>query len=173
MKIGRLLPLLIWASAALGQQWIEPAPAPDSDSLAFRTTMPDFAARDLSGRTWRAADFQGKLTVVQLWATWCLPCRREQPALQDFFNRAPFLPNVQVLTFSLDHDPSRVASYMREKGYSFPVIADPDLALRLFPKEGGLPKVWVIGPDGRRTEPFRAWTFGRILMEVSKAARTQ
>lgn len=141
-----------------------------SDTLAFRNAVPDFEARDLIGRTWRSADLRGKLTVVQLWATWCLPCRQEHPALQDFFNEARRMNNVQVLTFSGDADPSRVLSYMKEKGYTFPVIVDRDLEVSLFPLEGGIPKTWVIGPDGRRSDPFKAWTFGRVLLEVEKLA---
>jgi thiol-disulfide isomerase/thioredoxin len=52
----------------------------------------------------------GKLTIVQIWATYCLPCRQEHPALQDFFTKERPLNNVQVLSFSLDDDPNRVLS---------------------------------------------------------------
>ena len=148
-------------------QVVPPAPTA-SDTLGSSSTVPNFETRDLSGRTWRSADLRGKVTVVQFWATWCLPCRQEHPALQDFSNEARSMNNVQVLTVSLDDDPSRVLSYMKEKGYTFPVVLDRDLELRLFPSEGGLPKSWVIGPDGRRSDSFRAWTLGRILMEVGK-----
>jgi peroxiredoxin len=149
-------------------QIVRPAPD-DLDMLAFRSTVADFEARDLGGLSWRSADLRGKLTVVQIWGTFCLPCRQEHPALQDFFNKARSMNNVQVLTFSLDSDPSRVRSYMKDKGYTFPVIVDKDLEARLFP-EGGLPETWVIGPDGRRADPFKSWTFGRVLLEVEKLA---
>ena len=78
---------------------------------------------------------------------------------------------IQVLTFSLDRDPEVVRTFMKQKGYTFPVIADPELEQRLFP-EGGIPNSWVIDRQGRRSEPFRAWTFGRIVLEVEKIART-
>jgi peroxiredoxin len=152
-------------------QVIRPAPA-DLDMLAFRTTVPDFEARDLSGRTWRSADLRGKLTVVQIWGTFCLPCRQEHPALQDFFNKARSANNVQVLTFSVDSDPSRTLSYMKDKGYTFPVIVERALDVKLFP-EGGLPESWVIGPDGRRSDAFKSWTFGRVLLEVEKLAMSK
>jgi peroxiredoxin len=148
---------------------IPPAPLV-TDRLAFGNTLPDFETRDLAGHTWRLADLRGKLTVVQLWATWCLPCRQEHPALQEFFNETRRMNKVQVLTFSGDADPSRVLSYMKEKGYTFPVIVDRDLEARLFPPANGIPDAWVIDSDGRRSQPFQVWTFGRVLLEVERLA---
>lgn len=79
---------------------------------------------------------------------------------------------IQVLTFSLDRDPELVRSFMKEKGYTFPVIADPELEQRLFPSEGGIPQSWVIDWQGRRSDPFRVWSFGRIVLEVEKLAKS-
>jgi len=78
---------------------------------------------------------------------------------------------IQVLTFSIDRDPELVRSFMKEKGYAFPVIVAPDLEQRLFPQEGGIPKTWVIDRQGRRSDAFRAWIFGRIVIEVEKIAK--
>jgi peroxiredoxin len=179
MTMRHLGVFALWISAMFAQVsnskspfvMMTPSPALESDTLDFRRVVPDFEARDLNNRSWRNADLRGKLTVVQIWATWCLACRQEHPALQDFYNRAPSMRNVQVLTFSVDRDPEQVQSYMQEKGYTFPVIVDEDLGLRLFPREGGVPKTWVIGAESRRTDPFTSWTFGRILIEVEKLAK--
>jgi thiol-disulfide isomerase/thioredoxin len=149
-------------------QAIGPTPAV-SDTLAFRNSVPDFEVRDLSGRTWSSRDLPGKLTVVQIWGTFCIPCRQEHPALQEFFNKARSMKNVQVLTVSVDDDRGPVQSYMKEKGFTFPVIMERELDVRLFP-EGGLPESWVIGPSGRRADRFQSWTFGRVLLEVEKMA---
>ena len=146
----------------------EPAVA---EALSFSAPVLDFQARDLIGKTWRAADLEGKWTVVQIWGTFCIPCRQEHPALQAFSNR--LAGSVQVLTFSVDDDPGRVAAYMKEKGYTFPVIVDRDLELRLFSAEGGLPKTRVIGPDGRIAGQPTTWTFGRALLEVERAAKAK
>ncbi len=80
--------------------------------------------------------------------------------------------NVQVLTFSMDKDVLRVKAYMVEHGYTFPVISNSSLVERLFPNEGGLPKAWVIDRGGRRSDAFRVWSFGRILMELEKLAKS-
>lgn len=150
-------------------QAIPPAPIA-ADTLAFSASVPNFEARDLNGRTWRSADLRDKVTVIEIWGVYCFPCREEHPMLQDFFNRMRSMNNVQVLTFCLDTNPDRVLSYMKKRGYTFPVIVDTDLETKLFPREGGTPQTWVIGPNGRRTDFFKSWTFGRILLEVEKMA---
>src|SRR5436305_2021715 len=101
MMHWRRVLFLLMASIASAQnsplQSIEPPPASE-DSLVFRASLPRFEARDLAGRTWNSADLLGKVTVVQIWGTFCLPCRKEHPALQDFFSQAARLNHVQVLT---------------------------------------------------------------------------
>jgi len=74
-----------------------------------------------------------------------------------------------MFSFSVDDDPSRVRSYMKERGYTFPVIVNKELELKLFPQEGSLPKIWVIGPDGRRAARCApSNSFGRALFEIEK-----
>jgi thiol-disulfide isomerase/thioredoxin len=162
------------ASATFAQQSITfetvSTPRP-TDSLVFRTPLPDFEVHDLAGRRWRSADLRDKFTVVQIWSTSCAPCREEHPALQRFFDETRAMKNVQVLTFALDADPNTVRRYLKEKGYTFQVVVDQELEPRLFPAAGGIPKTFVIGPDGRRSDAFQSWTFGRILMELEKLAK--
>jgi cytochrome c biogenesis protein CcmG, thiol:disulfide interchange protein DsbE len=163
--------VLFTASALLAQSPFQ-APSPAvSDTLVFRSPLPDFEARDLAGKTWRLADLKGRLTVISIWAVFCLPCRQELPAVQALSEEARANGKIGMLTFSLDRDPGLVRSYMREKGYTFPVIVHPDLEQNLFPAEGGIPKSWVVDRQGRRSEPFRSWTFGRVVLEVEKIAR--
>ena len=93
--------------------------------------------------------------------------------LQDFFNEVRSRENVQVLTFSVDDNPDRVRSYMKEKEYTFPVIVDRNLELELFPADEGIPKAWVLGPNRLRAEVPKNWTFGRTLMEIEKMAKAK
>jgi thiol-disulfide isomerase/thioredoxin len=160
----------VWGQTVSPLQTLAPKGA-SPDALTFSKALPAFDAIDLNGRSWRTADLLGKVTVVQIWGVFCLPCRQEHPMLQEFFRNVGAIKDVQVLTFSLDEGRSQVAAYMREKGFTFPVIVDGDLERKLFPNEGGIPKTWVIGPKGERTEAFRTWSLGRVLLEVEKVAR--
>ena len=93
-----------------------------------------------------------------------------------------------MLTFCLDYDYMHAHDYMKQKQYTFPVIADWTLIGKLFPKDAcrlpcsvGIPSPspdhgmlagpqWVVDPQGRLSYPFRAWSFGRLLFEIEKAA---
>ena len=90
--------------------------------------------------------------------------------LQNFVSRLPETTNIQVLTFSIDEDPSRALAYLNDKGYRFPAIVDGDLEQKLFPQEGRVPKTYVIDSRGYRAEPPQSWTFGRTLLEAQKLA---
>jgi len=99
------------------------SPAPTDDSLTFRRQLPYFATRDLSGRTWRPADLQDKFTVVDIWATWCAPCRKQHPELQRFYEKLN--PRIQILSIAVEEQPELVRLYLTRNHYTFPVIADP------------------------------------------------
>ena len=80
---------------------------------------------------------------------------------------------MQVLTFSVDDDPARVTAYMKEKGYTFPVVHSPVLANRLFPYMG-LPSNVLVNSSGERTSLY---SFGggegglqRVLDDLAIAA---
>ena len=64
--------------------------------------MPDFELVDLQGRTWRLADLKGKTAFVNVWATWCAPCRKEMPHLQRLYDRVKGRPDVVLLTMNVD-----------------------------------------------------------------------
>jgi peroxiredoxin len=149
-----------------------PIPAAATDALVFRSRLNDFEATDLAGRTWRSKDLSGRVVVVSIWSTWCLPCRQEHPALQQFYEETKSRSNIQVLTFSVDQDPQKARRYLDEHHLTFPVIVDWELEKRLFQQVGGIPQSWIIDREGRRSEPFKAWTFGRVLLEAEKLAYT-
>jgi thiol-disulfide isomerase/thioredoxin len=60
-------------------------PETASDSLRFLAPLTDFDAVDTAGKRWQAANLNGKITFINIWATTCGPCLREQPEIQRFF----------------------------------------------------------------------------------------
>jgi len=141
-----------------------------SDKLIFQRQLPDFVADDLAGHTWRSADLNGKVTYVSIWSTWCVPCRKELPALQHFYEETKSGKSIQILTFSLDQNASQARSFMNASRFTFPVIVDWNPEKKLFPQVGGIPQSWVIDRQGKLSEPFQAWTSGRVFLEVEKLA---
>src|SRR5207249_755968 len=142
----------------------------------FVAPLPDFSVKDLAGRAWSLPDLKGKATFLNFWATWCGPCRAEHPQIQKLHEIAKGRQDVQVLTIDVDANPTLVMTYMKEKGYTFPVIHAPALADRLFPYVG-LPTNLLVNGKGWRTGmyPFRPGPEGAglVLADLTEAATTR
>ncbi len=125
--------------------------APPFDEGGKRHPVEDFEARDLSGRTWRLSDLKGKVAYVNIWTSWCAPCRAEMPALQKLHDRWKDRKDRLVLTISADLHPALAESFLKETSYSFPVIHGAEIAAKFFPPVY-FPQNWLIDPQGRRLE---------------------
>jgi thiol-disulfide isomerase/thioredoxin len=138
-----------------------------------RYPVADFEAKDMSGRTWRLADLKGKVAYVNVWTTWCAPCRAEMPGLQKLHERWKDRPDRVVLTISADFHPMLVESFLKEAKYTFPVLHGTEVAEKFFPPVY-FPQNWLIDPQGQRLEtpPPRAYetTLGQIEELAAKVA---
>jgi thiol-disulfide isomerase/thioredoxin len=109
--------------------------------------MPDFELVDLQGRTWHLADLKGKTTFVNVWATWCPPCRKELPHLQRLYERVKDRPDVVLLTMNVDETTSKVRPFLSRNGYTFPVVFADDY-VRTQLGATGIPRNWVLDANG-------------------------
>ncbi len=110
-------------------------------------TIPTFELSDLSGKTWRLKELGGKTLLINLWATWCGPCNAELPHLQRFYEKVKGRSDIQVLTFNIDEDLGLVAPYLKEKGYTFPVLPAYSTVVSLL--DGyAIPQNWLVDPHG-------------------------
>jgi thiol-disulfide isomerase/thioredoxin len=88
-----------------------------------RTPMGDFDVTDLSNRRWTLASWKGKVVLVNLWATWCVPCRAELPEIQKLHDGFRALDDRLVITVNIDEDADLARKFVAEHGYTFPVVA--------------------------------------------------
>jgi peroxiredoxin len=165
-----LLVCLVGVAAA--QPPFSSVPPLQVDTLRYGERVPDFEAKDIAGRTWRRADFAGKFTVVYIWHTFGadIPQSSYLPEIQRFYEKVKGTKNLQVLTFCSDYDYTHAPAYMQRKGYTFPVIAEWTLLRKLFPNDRVPGRFGVVNPEERLSYPTRTWSFGRLLIEVERAA---
>ena len=109
----------------------------------------DFALPDVVGNTVRLADFRGQPVLVNFWATWCLPCRREMPSIQalydDFHSQG-----LVILAISSDADgAAAVAPFMQEYLLRFLVVLDPQNTIGEQLHIAGLPTTYLLDRRGR------------------------
>ena len=110
--------------------------------------LPAFELSDLQGKTWKLTQLEGKAVLINLWATWCGPCRVELPHVQRLFEQTKARADLQVITFNLDTELELVQPFLKEHGYTFPVLLANDLVTRMF--DGyGIPQNWIVDPKGR------------------------
>jgi thiol-disulfide isomerase/thioredoxin len=80
-------------------------------------------------------------------STWCGPCNAELPHFQKLYEKVKDRPDFQILTFNIDEDLGLVEPFMKEKGYTFPVLPAYSLVVNLL--EGySIPQNWVVDPQG-------------------------
>ncbi len=75
---------------------------------------------DPAGKTWTLANFQGRMTFVTVWATWCDPCREELPSVQKLYDLTKTSKDVQVITLNIDEDPGLVDPFLAAKWLQLP-----------------------------------------------------
>jgi peroxiredoxin len=108
---------------------------------------PDFTLKDLSGRTWTFSELRGKVVVVNFWATWCPPCRKEMPDLETLYGR--FSSKGLVVLGISDEEAAKVEPFIRERKVSFPVLLDPGRKVNEMFVVEGIPKSFVYDREGK------------------------
>ena len=130
-------------------------PAEDKSLLAQgywekpKKSIPDFELSDLSGKIWRMKELNGKWVLIDVWATWCGPCQAELPNLEQLYQQVKDRKDVQILTFDMDSDPGVVGPYLKDKGYTFPVLPIANAgAVEDAVNDDGIPQNWVLDDSG-------------------------
>jgi len=107
----------------------------------------DFALNDLQGKRWTLKSLKGKVVLVNFWATWCGPCRRELPEINRLAIRFKD-QGLVVLTISDDEEPS-LRDYVEQNGFTLTVLLDPGSKTQDAFHVYGIPKTFIYNREGK------------------------
>ncbi|HZP46602.1 MAG TPA: TlpA disulfide reductase family protein [Candidatus Binataceae bacterium] len=124
-------------------------PADEPPTIAAGLTAPNFTLTGLDGKSVSLAGLRGKVVFLNVWATWCPPCRSEMPSIESLYRAFRQQPDFVTLAVSEDTNPKAAAQYIRKNNFNFPVLLDPRNTVGEAYNVSGLPESFVIGRDGR------------------------
>jgi peroxiredoxin len=110
--------------------------------------MPNFTFPDINGREVSLSDHRGKVVLVNVWATWCPPCRQEMPSMQSLYEKFKG-ENFEILAVSIDSEGREaVAPFMRKMYLTFPALLDRGETMRSLYGITGVPESFIVDKQG-------------------------
>ncbi len=152
LVIGIIAADLFFDYRANAQLQAENALVKTTSDLTVGTSVgelaPDFTATTLDGEAVRLSDLRGKVVMLNLFASWCGPCRAEMPHLVETFDESD-TGKVAFVGLNLQETPGAVADFKDEFAISFPLVLDEDgqLTKNVY-QPVGLPTSWFIDQEG-------------------------
>ena len=157
MRLVQILPLaLLMALPACKEAPSEPGQSTPAKSKLSRaaageigSALPSFKATDLNGKPFGSADLKNKVVIINFWATWCPPCKKEMPGfqeLQDRYGKDGFLVIGFKSTMMADsEDPFQ---FITELGVKYPIVPSTVDIERKFGGLFGLPTTFIYDRQG-------------------------
>jgi peroxiredoxin len=133
-----------------------------------RRQQADFTLADLQGAKHTLKDLRGKVVLLNFWATWCPPCRKELPDLQTLSTR--FKDQALVILAISDEDASKVKPFVAMRDIQFPILLDPGRKVNELFRIEGIPKSFVYDRTGKlAAQSIDMRTMGQFLEMLGRA----
>ena len=151
---------------------------PSTKQIQVGFPAPNFTFPDLNGQQVSLSDLRGKVVLVNIWATWCPPCRQEMPSIQKLYERFKG-ENFEILAVSIDSTGREVvAPFMRTMNLTFPALLDPGENIRPLYGVTGVPESFIIDKEGIVVEKIIGpidWATPKVFLffqDLTKKARS-
>lgn len=132
----------------MGSGKAENDPSPKITGPEAGVMAPDFTFSDMNGKPVTLSQHRGKVVFLNIWATWCGPCRIEMPAMEKLYQKFKKKDFV-ILAISIDRQgESVVRPFINELGISFPILLSPDGSIQKMFMVNALPASFIINKSG-------------------------
>jgi thiol-disulfide isomerase/thioredoxin len=143
-------------------------PQAQSGAAAPAPVYPAFSLPDLAGADRNFEEWRGSHTLLNFWATWCAPCRREIPLLKEFQD-AYGDQGIQVIGIAVDF-PDQVAAYAEQAEFNYPVLIGQEDAMAVAETSGiefiGMPFTMIVAADGELLSSHMGEIFESDLQHI-------
>ncbi len=146
----------------------------DSLDPAEKPPAPGFRLKNLQGDHSKLSDYHGKVVLLNFWATWCAPCRKEMPGMEKLWQtyRGQGLVILAVSTDSGGE--SRIRNFASRLGLTFPILLDADSQASDRYRVAGIPVSFLIDRQGRivdRVLGSKEWASEPAFRQVEELLR--
>lgn len=126
---------------------------------------PEISLKNLDGELVKLSDFRGQPVIVNFWATWCPPCRKEMPSMERAWQKIKD-QGIAMLAVNIGEDEETVFTFTADYPVSFPLLLDTDGRTTQQWPIAGLPTTFIVSPEGKivyRAIGERQWDSAPIL----------
>ncbi len=128
----------------------------------------NFTLTDLAGQQYTLKDLKGKVVLLNFWATWCPPCRKEMPDLEALYQK--FKDQGLIILAISDEDIAKVQPFLAQRNFTYPVLLDPGRKVNSLFHVEGIPKNFVFDRGGKLVaQSIDMRTMGQFLQMLAAA----
>ena len=121
--------------------------ATNASALELGKPAPDFTLKSMTGLNLNLAEQRGKIIVINFWASWCGPCRKEMPVLQTFYDKYQDL-GVSVWGVNVEQENQAGRDFLADLNLSFPILFDETNTISATYQVEAMPTTIIIDRDG-------------------------
>jgi thiol-disulfide isomerase/thioredoxin len=127
---------------------------------------------DLNGENFSLASYEGEVVILDFWATWCPPCKRAMPHLQEIHEEHDS-QGIHVVAVATDQQGAEIVGpFIEKNGYTFRVVPDAAQVIsRQFGSIRSIPTTFIIGPDGKVKNKFVGYQDKKVYLDAALAAK--
>ena len=150
-----------------------PVAAPAADASTATPVFPAFSLPGIDGADRNIEEWRGSHLLLNFWATWCAPCRREIPLLKDFQDEFAS-QGIQVIGIAVDY-PDQVAAYAEQAQFNYPIVIGQEEAMAVAETSGvefiGMPFTMIVASDGELLNYHIGEIFDADLEHIANVLR--